>query len=214
MFKRRTPRTSFESIRHALMPKGGWRRQGLYMLHRLRRLPDTPHAIARGLATGVFISFSPLFGLHFVLCTLIIWLIRGNFLASVVGNWFGNPVTLPFIALSSVSLGQVVTGQRVHVNLPQIMHLTGRMSTELWDNLFAPFTSATAHWDAFVAFGQSYFMPYLIGGLILGTVFAIAAHETTWRTVAGLRQVRVRRLAERRARREAGLTAPPADEGR
>jgi hypothetical protein len=30
-----------------------------YVMHRLRRLPDPPHKIARGIAAGVFVSFTP-----------------------------------------------------------------------------------------------------------------------------------------------------------
>ena len=43
-------------------PDGGWQRAGSYVWHRLRRLPDRPERIAKGIAAGVMVSFLPIFG--------------------------------------------------------------------------------------------------------------------------------------------------------
>lgn len=210
VFRRRNPRSYAQTVRAFFYPTGGWFRAALYIFYRLRRLPDTPHRIGRGVSVGVFISFSPLFGLHFVLCTAINWLIGGNFIASVIGNWFGNPVTLPLIAWSSVRLGQWVLRTHDRIDLRQLMQITTDMSVELWHNCFALFTPARMDWRAFAAFGETYFLPYLIGGLILGVPFALASHALTWRAVQAYRHLRVRRLAERRERRRATAAAVAA----
>jgi hypothetical protein len=183
------------------LPRGGWIRAVTYIFHRLRRLPDPPHRIARGVASGVFISFTPLFGLHFVLTTTINWAIGGNFVASVIGNWFGNPVTLPLIAYSSVWLGQWLMHVHHKIDLHALMQITTDMSTELWRNCFAIFTSATMRWDAFTEFTKDYFLPYLLGGVILGLVFSIASHYLTVRAVEAYRRLRLRRMRERADRR-------------
>lgn len=207
VFKRRNPRPYAKVIREFFYPTGGWFRAVTYLFHRLRRLPDAPHRIARGVAVGVFISFSPLFGLHFVLCTAINWLIGGNFIASVIGNWFGNPVTLPLIAYSSVRLGQWILRVPDRIDLHVLMQITTEMSVELWRNCFALFTPARMDWSAFRAFAEVYFLPYLLGGLILGAVFSVASHALTWRAVEAYRRLRVRRLAERKERRRAATAA-------
>ena len=218
VFKRRNPRPYAKVIREFFYPTGGWFRALTYLFHRLRRLPDAPHRIARGVAVGVFISFSPLFGLHFVLCTAINWLIGGNFIASVIGNWFGNPVTLPLIAYSSVRLGQWILRVPDRIDLHLLMQITTEMSVELWRNCFALFTPARMDWSAFRAFAEVYFLPYLLGGLILGAVFSVrptrspgARSKPTGACVSGA-MPNARSAAARRPRRPA-TRAPLAPTG-
>lgn len=67
MFKRRTPLSFWQWFKEGFYPRSGWRRVINYTSYRLKRLPDTPHRIALGFACGAFASFSPLFGLHFLL---------------------------------------------------------------------------------------------------------------------------------------------------
>lgn len=218
MFRRRAPRPFGQRIRESVLPRGGWIRAATYLFHRLRRLPDPPHRIARGIASGVFISFSPLFGLHFVLTTTINWAIGGNFAASVIGNWFGNPVTLPVIAYSSVWLGQWLMHVDKRIDLHALMQITTEMSTELWRNCFAIFTSATMRWDAFLEFTRDYFLPYLLGGVILGLGFSVASHYLTVRAVEAYRRLRLRRRREQTERRQriqarSGTAGPDSPDG-
>jgi uncharacterized protein len=51
---------------------------------RLLELRDTPHAIAGGVAIGVFWGFTPLFGLKTLLCLLTAWLSRCSKIAAVI----------------------------------------------------------------------------------------------------------------------------------
>ena len=71
MFKRRTPKSYLRMLADWVYPKGGWGRAISYVLHRLRRLPDPPHRIARGVAAGVFVCYTPFFGLHFFLAAFL-----------------------------------------------------------------------------------------------------------------------------------------------
>jgi uncharacterized protein (DUF2062 family) len=213
VFRRRDPRSWLQTVREVFFPRGGWLRAGTYILHRLRRLPDAPHRIARGVAVGVFISFSPLFGLHFVLCTAINWLIGGNFIASVIGNWFGNPVTLPVIAYASVWLGQWLLRVQDKIDLHALMQVTTEMTIELWRNCFALFTPAHMHWPAFRAFGHDYFVPYLLGGLFLGALFSLISHALTLRAVEAYRRLRSRRFREHAERRRKAISRAAAASG-
>ena len=88
----------------------GWRRLGIYLARRLTRLPGTPHSIAAGFACGTAISFTPFLGLHTVLSVLLAFLVRGNYLAAVVGTLVGNPWTFPFLCVASIKLGHVLLG--------------------------------------------------------------------------------------------------------
>ncbi|MFV0473483.1 MAG: DUF2062 domain-containing protein, partial [Pikeienuella sp.] len=66
VFKRRDRRSWLRIVGESFWPRGGWGRAALYVQHRIRRLPDKPQRIARGISCGVFVSFTPLYGLHFI----------------------------------------------------------------------------------------------------------------------------------------------------
>lgn len=51
---------------------------------KLVNLRDTPHAIAGGVAIGVFIGFTPLFGVKTLLCLGLAYLLRCSKLAAVI----------------------------------------------------------------------------------------------------------------------------------
>lgn len=53
---------------------------------KLLAIRDTPNAIAGGVAIGIFIGFTPLFGLKTLLAIFFAWLTRSNILAAVVAT--------------------------------------------------------------------------------------------------------------------------------
>jgi uncharacterized protein (DUF2062 family) len=54
----------------------------------MKRLPDSPERIARGVWAGVFVTFTPLFGMHFIVAALLAKLMKGNILAALMApNW-------------------------------------------------------------------------------------------------------------------------------
>jgi len=122
MFKRRHPLPFHKRAGAVFWPRGGWRRSGVYVAHRLRRLPGTPYRIAAGFASGAAVSFTPFIGLHFVLAALLAVAVRGNIIAAAIGTVVGNPWTFPFIWLWIYSLGRWVLGFRYSAkDLPEDM---------------------------------------------------------------------------------------------
>ncbi len=119
MFKRRDPLPVLKRASEIVWPKGGWKRSGAYVAHRLRRLPGTPYRIAAGFASGAAISFTPFIGLHFVLAAVLALVLRGNLLAAAIGTIVGNPWTFPFIWLWIYSLGTWLIGGDDLTALPQ-----------------------------------------------------------------------------------------------
>jgi len=81
------------------------------VLFRVWRLKATPHAISLGFAAGVFASFTPFMGAHFVIGGVLAWMMRGSILASALGTFVGNPLTFPFIWLAAYNLGNWVLGE-------------------------------------------------------------------------------------------------------
>ena len=200
VFKRRKPRTYVEIVSESFYPRGGWRRALRYVGHRLQRLPDPSHKISRGIAAGVFTSFTPLFGMHFFIAALLAWAMRGNILASLLATFVGNPVTFPLIAAISMELGSWMLGYH-GVPLPVVLEAFSNASFTLWSNLLAIFTAEEANWRGFDIFWQRVFLPYLVGGILPGLAAGIAAYFLANPIIAAYQKARVARLKKRFAKR-------------
>ncbi len=179
VFKRRDKRSFWRTVGAFFWPKGGWTRAARYVQYRVTRLPDPPHRIARGIFVGVLVTFSPFFGLHFVLAALISKIIRGNIVASLLATFVGNPLTFPAIAASALQTGYFILGtagrtaKDVHLTLGAKIIGAG---ADLKHNFLAMFTKETAHWDRLAVFFDEVFLPYLVGGIVPGLICAIAAY--------------------------------------
>lgn len=208
VFKRRTPRSYLQIVVEALWPRGGWTRAFHYVKHRVRRLPDSAHRISRGVGAGVFVSFTPLFGLHFIAAALIARAVRGNILAALLGTFFGNPLTFPVIAFTSMKLGHFILG----TNFDETKHATifGKFvgaGEDLKHNFFALFTEATAHWGNLYNFWNEVFLPYLVGGLVPGLVCAVVIYYLSEPIISAYQKHRRKRLKERFEKLRARLHA-------
>ena len=83
-----------------------------YYKLKLARLSASPHAIASGFACGSMVSFTPLLGLHFLLAMVFAYIIRGNYVAALLGTIVGNPITFPFIWGLIYKVGAFVTSTK------------------------------------------------------------------------------------------------------
>ncbi|WP_338549167.1 DUF2062 domain-containing protein [Roseovarius phycicola] len=179
VFKRRDKLPWWKATLQFLWPKSGWSRAFQYVKHRVRRLPDPPHRIARGIFAGVFVTFSPFFGLHFFLAAGLAWIMRGNIVASLLATFVGNPLTFLAIGASSLQTGYFLLGIR---NVPEFEeHGTlgakfvdaGR---DLKDNIWAIFTDAHVDWTRLEIFYDEVFFPYMVGGIIPGLISGFVAY--------------------------------------
>lgn len=211
MFKRRKPRSYGQLASQMIYPPGGWRRASAYVAHRLRRLPDQPHRIARGVAAGIMVNFTPLFGFHFLSAAAVAWIIRGNVLAALLATFVGNPVTLPFIALMSVKLGREILGQEGELTPQFIFHEFSKATGELWHNLSALFGPSEMHWYNLSDFLAQVFWPYMVGGVILGSIAGVITHYLTVPIFIAYQRRREKKMAERIARASARAAQLKAD---
>ncbi|MDO5646936.1 DUF2062 domain-containing protein [Paracoccus sp. (in: a-proteobacteria)] len=204
MFKRRNRRSLGQVAGALIYPKGGWGRASTYVMHRMRRLPDQPHRIARGFACGVYVSFTPLFGLHFLLGALMAWVIRGNIIASALGTFVGNPLTFPLIAVVSIGLGRYLLGVPGDLSPQMIFYEFSGATAQLWHNATSLFGPETAQWDRLAVFFQNLFLPYLVGGLIVGIPVSVAFHYMTVPAFKAYQRRRQKIMADRIKRVAAG----------
>lgn len=194
VFKRRNPRGLLKTIAEFFWPRGGWRRAATYVLHRMRRLPDTPERICIGIAAGSFVSFLPLYGLHFLSAALVAWVLRGNILAALLGTFYGNPITFPFMAVSALELGHWLLGTGAMVSFTEAMGAIGHASGELTHNLIAMITGGPAHWTRLAAFFWRVFLPYMLGGVLIGAPSAVIIYFLHLPLVRAYQRRRAKRL--------------------
>jgi len=177
IFKRRDPKPFLRGVAELLWPRGGWARAFHYVKHRMRRLPDSPERIARGIWAGVFITFTPLFGFHLFLAALIAKLMKGNILASLMATFVGNPFTFVFIALASMKSGHWILGSELRDGeLRSLSWKFANAGSELWHNIMAIFTADAVDWSGLAIFARDVFYPYLVGGIMSGVFFATVAY--------------------------------------
>jgi uncharacterized protein len=212
VFKRRQKRTLWDHAVEGVWPRGGWPRAIEYIKHRLRRLPDTPEKVGRGLWTGVFASFTPFFGFHFVVGLILARIIRGNYIASLMGTFFGNPLTLVPIGYLSLNTGYLLLGDRpaegmVHA-LPSLFAGAGQ---DLWHNAMAVFGPEKAEWSRLAVFYNEVFLPYLVGGIIPGIVAATISYLLCVPLVRAYQSRRRNALREKLAQLQKNRLRPADD---
>ena len=201
VFKRRNRRSFGQTLTQSVWPRGGWGRAAHYMKHRLRRLPDAPHRIARGIWAGVFISFTPLFGLHFGVAALLSWILRGNMIAALMATFVGNPVTFPFIATLCVEFGNWLLGHPGVISPIAIFADFGYASAELWTNIAATFRGEPAHWDQVRRFFFRIYLPYLVGGLLPGIIGGTIGYYVSLPVILAYQNRRKKKLRDKLERR-------------
>lgn len=204
MFHRRRNRSFKQSLKEVFYPRGGWKRTAQYVWYRLRRLPDAPHRIARGVAAGVFISFTPFFGFHLIGAGMLAWLFGGNVIAALLATLIGNPITFPFIAVAAVTLGRNLLGLENSGGATRIVSEIGRATGDLGNNILSLISSRDAEWGRLAVFFHDVFVPYILGGVLLGLLAAAVAHILTVPLIRAYQRHR----SDRRARRHNPTAAP------
>ncbi len=200
VFKRRDPLSWRQWLTEFFWPSAGWKRATSYAWHRLRRLPDPPHRIARGMFAGAFVGFLPIPGFQFIVAALIAWGIRGNLIAALLGTFLSNPFTTPFYAWASLEAGYFMLGNDFELTIRTVFVDSANATAQLWDNSVALFTGQPAEWDRLTLFWRQIFLPYLLGGIPAGIAGGLIAYYATIPIVDAYQRAKARKAEKRRAR--------------
>jgi uncharacterized protein (DUF2062 family) len=201
VFKRRTPKGWLQMLSESVWPRGGWGRATSYAMHRLRRLPDPPHRIARGAFAGLFIGTLPIPGFQIAGALLLSWVMRGNLIAAALGTFVSNPVTTPLIAVPSIALGHWLLGIERPLSPPAVMDAFAEAGGEVWHNLLALFGRGDFHWGALEVFFHDIYWAYFVGSIGPGIVIGLAGYYLSLPVVRAYQGLRAKRLRERISRR-------------
>ena len=178
MFKRRERRSIFRFFYEVIFSFKGISRAIEYISIRLKRIPDTPHKISLGMSCGIFASFTPLFGIHFLIAGFLSYLLRANVLASLIGTFVGNPITFPIITVFNLKLGEWILGSSEYSSGDG-----GKIFEGFLDFIFLIYKSFFTEGSIGVnnvprmnEFLNGVFIPYSLGGLILGIFIAVVSY--------------------------------------
>jgi hypothetical protein len=136
-------------------------------LRAVLHLDDEPWKIAGGLAAGVFIAFTPYYGVHTLLALTLAYLFRLNLAAAVAGAWLVIPPAIPFVMAFCLKLGWLLVGRpAAHSGVK------GVSAAALWSRL-AP-----------------HLWPLVVGTTVVGVVAAVLAYGITYQAVVRIRGAR------------------------
>jgi len=180
IFGRRQPETFIERLRVWLWPRRSLSRSLKYFGKRILRIAATPHAVALGLAMGVFCSCSPLIGFHIIVAVIVSWFLRANIAAAILGTAFANPLSIPFIIGFDYEIGHYLLalfGRSERLPLGDIVNMLQERSVlEIWEPVVKP---------------------TLLGSLVFGGVLAIIAYGLAFCGTARFQRRRREKLAEK-----------------
>jgi uncharacterized protein len=128
--------------------------------HRLVGLKDTPHSIALGFACGIFLGFTPLFGLKMILAVVLAWILRSNKISALIGVAL-HDFFLPFVPV--LLRVQYLIGFWMMSNPHQLPPEMSLKHVQL-ERLF--------HWTTFLTVGG----PLMLGSLVTAIPFGVVAY--------------------------------------
>lgn len=134
-----------------MLDKAKWKKRFKAILS----LDSHPGHISAGFAVGVFISFTPFFGLHTPLAIVAAFIFRLNKLTCITGAWVNTPLTIVPILGLSYKLGRVLRGLP-----PDELHLRGLEWHHLQIHAKSLFLGSSIL--GFVAAVLSYFLCYYL----------------------------------------------------
>ncbi|GIW71687.1 MAG: hypothetical protein KatS3mg102_1229 [Planctomycetota bacterium] len=193
-----------------------WRWLGALLggLKRVLQLEDTPESIARGVALGLVIAFTPTVGIQMVLVLIIHTLARANRLAGIAMVWLTNPLTVVPVYWWDYVLGSWLLA-RPRIPLERFRELFALEQTGFFAQFFEFLRNVGE-------LGLDVLGPMALGGLLTGLALALPAYPLTlWlvrqerAALERLRRLRAARRARlgRRARRPACPVPPPPPVG-
>jgi len=191
LFRRRVAPTLRERIRVWLWPRHSWSRSAKYFAKRILRLTGSPHAVAAGVAAGMFAAFTPFVGLHFLLSFIVAFFIGGNMLAAALGTSIGNPLSFPFIWAATFKTGTLM------LNEPKTEFVAPTLS-RIW---YSPAELLPV------------LKPMLVGSIPLGAAIGFLGYLLTRWALKSYQMRRRERLGRRLAERRAERLAVPKPAG-
>lgn len=171
-------------------------------IRRLARLEASSHSIALGGALGIFIAFTPTFGIQVLLVLLFGAWLRVSLVPALVLVFVTNVFTIGPIYWFNYKVG-VFLCRMESIGRQRFMNILGLGGLNWWERIKESF---------FVAGRIA--LPLWVGSLVVALLLAIPTYSIMLRLVEGHRLVHEEKLRKRRLRRlqrQAAGSAPESD---
>jgi len=132
-----------------------WKRRWKVLVLDLLGREESPERVAAAIAMGIGVGFSPFIGFHIWIALGLAFVLRLNKIDAALGQFAGNPWTLPAVYAFGYRLGRWIL-QYDRRSVPRLA----------WDRLL--------HSDFWKAFKGPAFAPRLLSFLVGTTVIAVA----------------------------------------
>jgi len=137
------------------------------LLKQVLHLQESPQRTALAFAIGVFIGFSPAYGLHTVMVIVCAWAVRLNLLALMAGAYLNNPWTIVPILGATYWVGALLLGRSDSPDFD-------------WHDV-----SFGAIYDQVMP----YAVPFFLGGFVLSLLGALLTYPLAYYFIAKYRQL-------------------------
>ena len=134
------------------------RRSFRTLVRHVLHLQESPRRTALAFAIGIFIAFSPAYGLHTAMVVLCTWLFGLNFVALLTGAFINNPWTIVPILGATYWTGAWSLG---HTETP-MFNWTDLSFSGIYEQV-AP-----------------YLVPFALGGIVLSVISALLAYPLAY----------------------------------
>lgn len=139
------------------------------LFRQILHLDETPHRTALAFAVGVFIGFSPAYGLHMIMVGICAWTFGWNVVALLAGAFLNNPWTLIPILGATYWTGATLLGMR-------------EFPTFDWSDL-----SFTGLYHQVAPHAW----PFVLGGMVLSVAGSLLAYPVAYVLLTRYRRARV-----------------------
>ena len=141
------------------------KRQIKYYYLRFIRLRGQPHELALGMACGVFTGMMPIMPFQIALAVTLAILLKGSKITAALGTWVSNPLNWYFIYYYSYKIGVSLLGLKerkaVFAAIMTAIH-SGEASMAVVGKILEA--------------GFGFVAAFLLGGLLMGALFAIPSY--------------------------------------
>ena len=160
-----------------------------------------PHQVALGVALGVFIAFTPTFGIQMAMAVIFATFLQANRAAALAGVWISNPLTMVPMYLGAYYLG--------------LLFMPGQGVTNVRERLVSVLFDDQGHWLSLqdqvtqgLALGEEILVPMAIGGTLLGLLVGAVSYGAMRVIIRIGRSIRIhhhrrkKQLAQRKERKK------------
>ncbi len=134
------------------------------------KLRSSPHAIAGGLGLGVFIAFTPTYGVQLFLAVVLATFFNLNRPAAIIPVWITNPVTIAPVYTFNYWVGCFAwPGPPVGEVYQTFLSIAGKLARlDFWD-----FQNQIVE---FISIGKEVLVPLVTGSVVVGGVLGVISY--------------------------------------